>query len=342
MLENTKVNLLRINDILSEIEGSIEPLKIQAEKARKFLDLREELKGIEIGLFLHNIDTNKEKLEQIKNDEDILLSHNEQAEQKMSELNELKEKLKQEITNITDEIEKAQNLGFESGKQIEQINSNINVANERIANNEENCMRYEEEINQSKVRIQELEEEKTSKIEKKTSLFANKEKFQKELDEKEKALEEQTKKLSSKELEIEEKKAQVEKNTDQKYEKNAEINTIEVNLENDEKRSKTLKNEIQIAISELDSTRITKEEIAKTFNEIEKKRNDIAKSLKEMNAKKIEHEEKMKKYNSNINTLETEERIKSSRLKFLRRNRKRKRRIHKKCKSTITRLRKKC
>ncbi len=341
-LENTKLNLLRINDILSEIEGSIEPLKIQAEKARKFLDLREELKGIEIGLFLHNIDTNKEKLEQIKNDEDILLSHNEQAEQKMSELNELKEKLKQEITNITDEIEKAQNLGFESGKQIEQINSNINVANERIANNEENCMRYEEEINQSKVRIQELEEEKTSKIEKKTSLFANKEKFQKELDEKEKALEELTKKLSSKELEIEEKKAQVEKNTDQKYEKNAEINTIEVNLENDEKRSKTLKNEIQMAISELDSTRITKEEIAKTFNEIEKKRNDIAKSLKEMNAKKIEHEEKMKKYNSNINTLETEERIKSSRLKFLRRNRKRKRRIYKKCKSTITRLRKKC
>ena len=60
-LEQTKLNLLRINDILSEIEGNIEPLKQQSEKAKKFLDLREELKSIEIGLFLYNIDNYKEK-----------------------------------------------------------------------------------------------------------------------------------------------------------------------------------------------------------------------------------------------------------------------------------------
>ena len=61
-LEQTKLNLLRINDILSEIEVNIEPLKKQSEKAKKFLDLREELKGIEIGLFLHNIETYKQKI----------------------------------------------------------------------------------------------------------------------------------------------------------------------------------------------------------------------------------------------------------------------------------------
>ena len=43
-LEQTKLNLLRINDILAEIEANIEPLKKQSEKAKKFLDLREELK----------------------------------------------------------------------------------------------------------------------------------------------------------------------------------------------------------------------------------------------------------------------------------------------------------
>ncbi len=316
-LENTKLNLLRINDILSEVEGSIEPLKIQSEKAKKFLDLREELKGIEIGLFLHNIDTNKEKLAQIEEDEEVLISQNEQENKKMDSLNELKEKLKVEINQITDEIEKAQNLGFESGKQIEQINSNINVANERIANNEENNKRYEEEINENKNRIKELEEEKESKIEKKTNLFENKEKFQKDLEEKEKELESLTKKLSSKELEIEAKKAKVEKNTDLKYEKNAEINTIDVTLENDEKRENNIKSEIQITISELDSTRITKEEISKTFNEIENERNVILKSLEEAKNIKQTHEEKIKKYVANINTYETEERIKSSRLKFL-------------------------
>ena len=59
---------MRINDILSEIEGQLDPLKLQADKARKFLDLREELKSIEVGLFVYNINTYKEKLEQIVED----------------------------------------------------------------------------------------------------------------------------------------------------------------------------------------------------------------------------------------------------------------------------------
>ena len=49
-LEQAKLNLLRINDIISEIETSIEPTRIQAEKAKQFLKLRDELKSIEIGL----------------------------------------------------------------------------------------------------------------------------------------------------------------------------------------------------------------------------------------------------------------------------------------------------
>ena len=40
-LEHTKLNLLRINDILAEIEGNIEPLKAQSEKAKKYLNLKE-------------------------------------------------------------------------------------------------------------------------------------------------------------------------------------------------------------------------------------------------------------------------------------------------------------
>ena len=43
-LEQTKLNLLRITDILAEIENKIGPLKTQSEKAKRFLDLREELK----------------------------------------------------------------------------------------------------------------------------------------------------------------------------------------------------------------------------------------------------------------------------------------------------------
>ena len=218
-LEHTKLNLMRINDILSEIELNIEPLKNQAEKAKKYLNLREELKDIEVGLFIYNINSYKEKLQKIVEDEEILKSQNDEASESMQKIAELKEKLKQEIDEITENIEKSQNIGLESEKEKERINSEINIKKERIANNKENFERYDAEIEEIKTRISELEEEKKIKLEKKNSLFSNKEKFQQELEEKEQELEKLTQKLSSKELEIEGKKKIVEQNTDTKYEK---------------------------------------------------------------------------------------------------------------------------
>ena len=99
-LEQTKLNLLRINDILAEIESTIEPLKLQSEKAKKFLDLREELKSIEIGLFIYNINSYKEKLEKIIEDEDVLKNNNEEATSKLESIYLLKEQLKQKIDDI--------------------------------------------------------------------------------------------------------------------------------------------------------------------------------------------------------------------------------------------------
>jgi len=316
-LEHTKLNLLRINDILSEIETNLEPLKAQSEKAKKFLSLREELKSIEIGLFIFNINSYKEKLSKIVEDEEILKNDNNEATSKLENITALKEKLKQEIDEITNQIEGMQNIGFESEKEKERINSEINVSKERISNNKENFNRFDKEIEEIKFRNVSLEEEKASKLEKKNNLFINKEKFQKELEEKEQELEELTKKLSVKELEIEEKKKQVEQNTDLKYEKTANISTIEANLENIEKRTKQVNSEIELSISELDATRLTKEEIAKEFNEIERKRNDAAKQLDSIISKKEEAESKIKKYEVEINALSSEYRVKESRLKFL-------------------------
>ena len=316
-LEHTKLNLLRINDILSEIESNIEPLRIQSEKARKFLDLREELKSIEVGLFLYNIESYKEKLQKVIEDNEILRSQNEEASNKMQEISDLKEKLKQEIDDITNNIENMQNLGFESEKEKERLNSEINISKERITNNKENDNRYDAEIEEIKLRIKDLEEEKKAKLDKKNNLFTNKEKFQRELEEKEKKLEEANKKLSSKELEIEEKKKIVSDNTDAKYEKQANISTIEANLENIEKRKKQIATEIDFNISELDSTRLTKEEIAKVFYEIEDKKNKATKSLNEISSKSEETERKIKEYDDTINKLSSEYRIKESRLKFL-------------------------
>ena len=145
-LEQTKLNLLRINDILSEIEANIEPLKMQSEKARKYLDLREELKNIEVGLFLYNISEYKVKLEKIVEDIQIVGGQNEAENQKMINLQNAKEELKEQIDEITAKIEEMQNLGFESTNKIEKINSEIGISKERIQNNGANKERLEKEI----------------------------------------------------------------------------------------------------------------------------------------------------------------------------------------------------
>ncbi len=55
-LANTEDNLMRIGDKISELELQVEPLRLQAEKARKYLALREELKGLEIAVWLENLE----------------------------------------------------------------------------------------------------------------------------------------------------------------------------------------------------------------------------------------------------------------------------------------------
>ena len=316
-LEHTKLNLLRINDILSEIETNIEPLKKQSDKAKKYLNLKEELKNIEIGLFLYNIEKYKIDLEKVVNDHQIFESQCKDEEEKLNNIKELKEKLKFEIDEITKQIEHMSNLGFESQKEIETINSEINVANTKINNNKENNKRYEEEIEEQNSRIKELKEEKEQKEKKRDNLKQNKEKFETELKEKEDKLEEITKTLTSKEIEIEEYKKKVETNIEQKYELQTNINTQKINYENDEKRQKQIKDEISNYISELDLSRINKEDILKQFYEIEDKRNKIAYKLKQTNEKREEVNVKLKNYESIINAYANEMRIKESRLKFL-------------------------
>ena len=179
-LEQTKVNLIRINDILAEIEANIEPLKNQAEKAKKFLSLREELKSVEVGLFVYKIDLYKKKLVDLAENKEIFENQSNSEEEKLNNLQKLKEELKEQIELASNEIERIQTLGFESKNKIEKLNSDINISKEKIFNNLQNKERLESEINQGRNDIEHLKEERQAKVEKKANLENNKEKFEKE------------------------------------------------------------------------------------------------------------------------------------------------------------------
>ncbi len=316
-LEQTKLNLLRINDIIAEIENNIEPLKIQSEKAKKFLSLREELKNIEVGLFLYNIDNYKAQTQEILDNMNLLEEQKTKEEENVSNIQTERDTVKELINKLIEEIEKTQNLSSEGNQRKEQFNSEIGIATERISNNKENFERYAVEIEELEKRNQELEDEKNKKQEKKNNLYLNKEKFETDLKEKELELEKYTKTLSDKEIEIEGKKQIVQTNVDKKYEIIAQTNTEKANFENLEKRETSLKNEIQETISDLDNSRTTKEEKSRSFYEVEKNRNTLSKQLEEMKSEKEKSSEKIKEFEVRINSYQSEYRIKESRYKFL-------------------------
>ena len=316
-LEQTKLNLLRINDIISEIETNIGSLKLQSEKAKKFLELRDTLKNIEVGLFLYNIENYKKQIENIIENMDLLETQKVKEEEGLNNIQSEREDLKLLIEQLIDEIEKTQNLGFEGNQRKEQYNSEIGIATERISNNNDNYERYAKEIEELENRNKELAEEKNQKLEKKNNLFTNKEKFESELKQKEEELEKYSKTLSDKELEIEGKKQIVQTNIDNKYEIIAQINTEKANYENLSKREVSCKNDIQETISEIDSSRDSKEDLSRSFYEIEKKKVEINKAIDAMKEEKEQSSSKIKEFDVKLNTYQSEYRIKESRCRFL-------------------------
>lgn len=316
-LENTKLNLLRVNDIIAELEANINPLKAQSEKAKKFLNLREELKNIEIGLFVHNIEEFKSKIKELQENKDIFETQKIKEEEKSNQIQTEKEFVKDAIDKLIEEIEKVQNMGFEVSNKKEQMNSEIGISQERISSNLENCERYGVDIEELEKRNTELEEEKTQKIERRSDMLNNKEKYEIELKQKEEELAKYSQTLSEKALEIETKKKKLEENTDQKYEILNQQSTQKANLENLSKHQNALKSQIQDTISDLDGARSKKEDLAKAFYEIEKKKNDLTNLIQEMKNKKEESSAKLKEFDEKINSFQSEFRMKDSRCKFL-------------------------
>ncbi|MDO4744741.1 MAG: AAA family ATPase, partial [Clostridia bacterium] len=92
-LERTNDNLTRVTDIMTELEGQLEPLRIQSEKAKKYLNLREELKGIEVNAAVVTIEKHREDLktadaeyDAVSESIDIMQKETEQTESTINDL----------------------------------------------------------------------------------------------------------------------------------------------------------------------------------------------------------------------------------------------------------------
>ena len=130
-LDRTHDNMNRVNDIISELEVQVGPLKEQKEKALMYIDYKEELKDIEIALIANNI-TNinydyQDKKKRIEVLEQELLSINTSNTSNQAEI----EKYKLKLSEFDKEIGELQKLILDKTSEVEQINSRKAIILER-------------------------------------------------------------------------------------------------------------------------------------------------------------------------------------------------------------------
>lgn len=133
-LEKTEENLVRVRDVLSELEGRVAPLERQSEKARKYLDLREELKGIEVSTSVDIIEKNRgEKAKYEEMIENLSL----QLEKEKACLAEAERESESLYALLKETDEKTDSLRGELDEAKEEYNNHLNNVN-LLTNNIEN------------------------------------------------------------------------------------------------------------------------------------------------------------------------------------------------------------
>ncbi len=173
-LISTEENLVRIIDITNELENQIEPLLVQSEKAEEFLKLKELLKEKELAIFVHKVDSLKDKLHSISVNKKNAESQIKDVESEIENIENKINNYKQELKNLEDQISYEQNFLYNIESQIERSQSEIKLHNERNQYIKDDINRVSLEINNHIIDINKFNEEislKEQQIDKLTNEF---------------------------------------------------------------------------------------------------------------------------------------------------------------------------
>ncbi|MDT8716449.1 chromosome segregation protein SMC [Clostridium sp. 19966] len=177
-LDNTEQNLVRINDILSTYEERLEPLRIENEKAERFLEISNHLKEKEVAVIIHLHSKNEKEIKELE-------SRKENFDKEIYDIDIKKDDIKDNISELNVELEKLDNQNAQEKQEYyssidlkQKITANNNVMEERINNLKEYISKYEADIRELKSSLQEQmlrkdSSEKELEINKQKQIYLN-------------------------------------------------------------------------------------------------------------------------------------------------------------------------
>ena len=315
-LEAESQNLLRVKDILAELEKQVGPLEKQSEKAREYLRLKEELKKYEISLFIQDYDSFNEELTETKTN----ISN---AEKELEEVKKKQESTKSEFEDVENQIKEFDEL-LEKKKDkcnrdritLANIESEIRIAKEKISSLSHGKEYYTERMTSIQSGMDEAKKEKEGYLENQKEFSETLASMQGE----ETKLQGETNQLSEEISSMEEVIAKQNDIILSSMNKTSEINVehqkIESMMEQNSIRKAELnqrilsnKSQVSTAVEEMRREEAALNEIRKSLDHEYVKRKELLKKAEECRASikevQIQIQEQQKNYHMNSSKLAT-------------------------------------
>ncbi len=154
-LEDEKANLLRVTDILSELEKQVKPLEKQSEVAKIYLKKKEELKTLDVNVFLLEHKRLKDQLEDVEKKYGIASGDLKITSEKYEGIKAEYESIEKELENLEQEIEDARNNLTDTSVLRGKLEGEINVLKEQIHSAKDNAAHLDVRRNNVQAQIDE-------------------------------------------------------------------------------------------------------------------------------------------------------------------------------------------
>ena len=301
-LQETEANMLRISDILSELESRVGPMQRSAQKARKYIELFEKKKEADISLWLYDMVKKNDDISKLEADLKVSRHELDMAEDTLNQLNDQSDRLfeesqqnKQDQSKVFEDIRIIREEIHTLEKEYQILENNIIHENNNITTEESLAARDRDNAENERSRISEFEK-------KLSELTVSREKAENDLQNAKDHLTELSENLN----EIENKKQdlfeQIREKSDNRAELTVRIGVIENLITQQSERSKNIYSDIDKYSAELSEKTSSLENLKRSVEEysveIDSLSSDLVLFDKRINQKKDEIETSKREYDT--------------------------------------------
>jgi len=159
-LEQTETNLLRVNDIIGEIQGQIDPMAEQAEVAKRYLELVARLREIEVGILVNDLHRFTAEIGDVRDEKGRSRSAIEDDDALLAALEEEKSALAVDLANADAQVERHQAMHQDGRTHAERMESRLALVKQRHTAAEKAETLLTQEIVQLDARIAQIEQQR--------------------------------------------------------------------------------------------------------------------------------------------------------------------------------------